>query len=454
MKKLHPRARLGTKGPRPSLTFKGIPPLPAYDADDEVTLMHQEYETEQPSSPEHRAEPEDDAASHPGEDPSAAADEGECEPEEPESEQQGPKKQPKRKAKHKARLDAAETREKRDKQGSQSTRKPSVSFPRDIEGEITAFLKKKPALYQTGFENYLTQKLEARRLEIWDELETRLRPLNAKCTAANFEKWYWSTRTMYGKSIRNPPKPRLPGRKETRQQYIYRTWEFHKPFIIPKSEKEEVEPSLIYGPGTITFKGRDMSWDRRECEGDDEDSYDELEEMPSQPKKKPRKQHIEDPEQYQKRNELAEDIAARVDFTMMCPKEKGRKMIMDGSFLEVIKRLPEATWQQFQSDYERMMCGYRERVMQHEQQLAQAREHGTAVLPKEGDMLPTIHQQAAQPLTCEDDNLAYPSLQGPLVPDVLPPHMASQQQTSRGPQQYYHAPSPRPGCSREENFQI
>ena len=204
--------------------------------------MQEDHETEQPSSPEHRPEPGYEAASDAGEEPSPPGHDGESEPEEADSEQQGPKEQGQITGKHKPTQEGGQRRRKPDGEGSQSTRRAAVSFPRDIEREITAFLKEKPALYRTGFNEYLPQKLQARRLEIWDELQTRLRPINGKCTAANFDKWYWSTRTMYGKAIRKPSKPCIPGKKETRQQYIYRSWAFHKPFITGKSEKEKEEP--------------------------------------------------------------------------------------------------------------------------------------------------------------------------------------------------------------------
>jgi hypothetical protein len=273
----------------------------------------------------------------------------------------------------------------------EASRKGRAMFTRDEEQHINTFLKNRPRLYKTRAPDYLTKTQKAQRLDVWKELELDM----PSCTPEKLETWYWSTRTLYGKQLNRPPRAPLPGQRPNRAQYLMDAWFFHKPYIqvktVKTSNQQQEEPTLMSptpGPSTAPPSTR-----RSDSEDSSEDNDDNN--APSSTRKKPRTGEVV----HDRTDTLADCIASHVEHTLMDPEEKGRKMIMDGTFLEVLRRLPVKLWVEFQDEYQQLISTYRRKLMHHDEghQLQKDKEPAVPV-PSFVQQAPTQQFQQAYQL--------------------------------------------------------
>jgi len=59
-----------------------------------------------------------------------------------------------------------------------------------------------------------------------------------------------------------------------------------------------------------------------------------------------------------------EAILANLHTTVMPAEVRGRKMFLESMYLEVLQKLPERMWAQFQTDYMKLVGNYRQRLLQ------------------------------------------------------------------------------------------
>ena len=341
--------------------------------------------------------------------------------EEEEEEEQQPSRPTKRKT---TEVDYADIREEA------VPRKTGLKFSEEDEEQMLRFLKNRPSLYETGTKQYLVKSKREARLEVWEELERDFD--KPDCTADNFEKWYWSIRTLYGKLLQKPPSASVPGTKRTRAQFVFEECAFLKNFIVQKARKDEqpvsslsaARPSTSARPSTpVVELDEDEEWTMAQ------DEEGESDERPAKARKTV----------FERTDQLTSSIASQISHNLADPEERGRKMIMDGHFMEVLRKMPANMWLDFQEEFHTIMIKYRRRLMDYMEELEDAKAAGLPLIHDCGG-LPMIRTPRPQQLLAFPPPQLQPVVQPPqLQPVVQPPQL---QPAAQPPQLQPAAQSP------------
>ena len=293
-------------------------------------------------------------------------------------------------------------------------KKGRAMFSRKEELQMTTFLKNRPSLYETGSPEYLPRLRKAKREAVWEELVADMPTISA----VKMEQWYWSTRTLYGKCLKDPPPPApLQDVYPTRAQFIVDAWAFHK-HHIKKAVANEDEPSLITSPTPSAGSSKKAVRRRRPAaRADDSSSSDNEEDHPTSKKAR----HERDP-----KKRLASALDEMVGIKRVVeadPEENARKMLMDAMYMETLQRLPAKMWSEFLEDFQELIKKYRGLMEEHLEKLEQARLKGLHLYGGGRHILPTImppsppaqqqqQQPGIQPPQPPQGQPAYPHLPG------------------------------------------